>query len=78
MTAFAIFLFYLPVSGWSSPHLRVNCDSSIMPSYVWNVKPMPQQEIELVSMKYIRFYNYHIVIYLVNTNMYMLNVKIHS
>lgn len=52
MTAFAIFLFYLPVSGWSSPHLRVNCDSSIMPSYVWNVKLMPQQEVVLVLAKY--------------------------
>lgn len=47
MMAFAISLFYLPVSSGSSPHLRVNCDSSIMPSYVWNVKLMPQQELVL-------------------------------
>lgn len=50
MTAFAIFLFTsLFLAG--VVHLRVNCDSSIMSSYVWNVRLMPQQEVVLVFIK---------------------------
>ena len=50
ITAFAIFLF--TSSLLARPHLRVNRDSSIMQSYVWNVKLMPEQEVALVTMKY--------------------------
>lgn len=51
MTAFCHIPFYLIVSDWSSPHLRVYRDSSIMPSYVWNVKLMPQKAAMVVFMK---------------------------
>lgn len=51
MLAFAVFLFKPLLFLAAAVHLGVNCDSSIMPSYVWNVRMVLQQEAKMVLRK---------------------------
>ena len=73
MMAFAIFLLD-SLSLARVVHLRVNCDRSIMPSYVWNVKLMLQQEEALVHIKKMILLLLYWKVYWINKTQILLNV----